>query len=220
MDFKQKQTILFDLDGTLTDSGRGIVNSFKYALNAFGIKDYDEKSLKRFVGPPLTDSFMSLPGFDEVRSREAIEIYREYYRAKGIFENELYEGIDRLLKNLAGNGRKLILATSKAEVFAIKILEYFNIAGYFYGIAGSQLDGTRIKKGEVISFALDKYGICELDSTVMVGDREFDILGAKESGIDSIGVLYGGYGSRKELESAGATAIVETVEELEKAFLV
>jgi Predicted phosphatases len=219
MNFKQKKTVLFDLDGTLTDSGRGIVNSFKYAIKAYGMMDYDENMLKKFVGPPLNDSFMSLPGFDEAKAKEAIEIYREYYRAKGIFENELYDGIDQMLKNLWKNGKKLILATSKAEVFAMKILEHFEIAEYFYGVVGSQLDGSRIKKGEVIRFALDKCRICELESTVMVGDREFDILGAKEGGIESIGVLYGGYGTREELENAGATAIVETVEELEKAFL-
>lgn len=218
MDFSSKKVILFDLDGTITDSGLGIFNSFKYAFKHYGISDYDDIMLNKFLGPPLTESFMSLPGFDEARTREAIGVYREYYKTAGMFENELYVGIDKLLKNLAEAGKKVILATSKAEVYAVKILEHFDIARYFFGVAGSELDGSRIKKDAVISYALDKCGVLGLADVVMVGDREHDIIGAQKVGVDSIGVLYG-YGSLEELESAGATAIVETVENLGQVLL-
>lgn len=218
MDFIKKKVLVFDLDGTITDSGRGIFNSFKHTFNHYGMNGYDEEFLKRFVGPPLTESFLSLPGFDEIKMREAIEVYRGYYRTIGIFENEVYAGIEELLKGLFENGRKLILATSKAEVFAVKILEHFNIARYFHGVAGSELDGTRIKKHDVLRYALEKFQVYDYNSAVMIGDREYDVLGAKDVGLESIGVLYG-YGSREELESAGAAAIAETVEELGKMLI-
>lgn len=218
MDFTSKKIILFDLDGTLTDSGEGIINSLKYTLTAYGINDYDEKTLNKFIGPPLIESLMEIFGFDELKAREAVEKYREYFREIGILENRLYNGIELLLKSLVTDERKIILATSKAEVFAVRILEHFNISHYFWVVAGSELDGTRIKKSEVIRFALDKAGIVELSSVIMIGDRKHDILGAKEIGIDSIGVLYG-YGNYEELENAGASMIVETVEELRKALL-
>ncbi len=218
MDFTTKKAVLFDLDGTITDSGEGIINSLKYALKAYGISNYDEKELYRFLGPPLTEAFMEILGFDELKAKKAVDKYREYFRDTGIFENRLYDGIDLLLEKLASGGRKVILATSKAEVFAVRILEHFRISQYFWAVAGSELDGARNKKSEVIRHALDKAGIVELGSAVMVGDRKHDVFGAKEMGIDSIGVLYG-YGNREELENAGASMIVETVEALHKALL-
>ena len=218
MDFTSKKIILFDLDGTLTDSGEGIINSLKYTLTAYGISDYDEKILNRFIGPPLIESLTEIFGFDELKAREAVEKYREHFREIGIFENRLYDGIELLLKSLATDERKIILATSKAEVFAVRILEHFNISQYFWVIAGSELDGTRIKKSEVIRHALDKAGVFELSSAVMVGDREHDVFGAKQAGMDSIGVLYG-YGNKEELGKAGASMIVEAVGDLHKALL-
>jgi len=218
MEFITKKTILFDLDGTLTDSCEGIINSLKYALKAYGVNDYDEKELYRFLGPPLIESFTEILGCDELKAKDAVEKYREYFREIGIFENRMYDGIEELLKNLAADGRKIILATSKAEVFAVRILKHFNIDSYFWVAAGSELNGTRIKKGEVIRYALDKAGIVDLSSVVMVGDRKHDVLGAKEAGIDCIGVLYG-YGDYEELQHAGASMIVHTVEELQRVLM-
>ncbi len=214
-EFTDKSIILFDLDGTITDSGEGIKNSLRYAMKAYGITDYDEDLLQKFIGPPLTESYMNFLGFDELKAKEAVEKFREYFKDIGIFENRVYEGIESLLKRLQEDGRKLILATSKAEVFTYMILEHFKITHYFYAVAGSELDGTRTNKSDVIRYALGKAGNFELKDVVMIGDREQDIKGAIEVGIDSIGVLYG-YGNYEELQNASATVIVETVEDLYK----
>ncbi|WP_010246224.1 HAD hydrolase-like protein [Acetivibrio cellulolyticus] len=218
MNFTSKKTILFDLDGTITDSGEGIVNSIEYALKAYGISDYDRSHLYTYLGPPLIDTFKNGFGFDELTAIEAVEKFREYFKDIGIFENKLYNGIELLLKRLKESERKIILATSKAEVFAVRILEHFKIADYFDVVVGSELDGTRLRKSEVIRYALGKAGITELSSVVMIGDRKEDIIGAKETGIESIGVLYG-YGSFEELEKAGTSMIVETIDELGKTLM-
>ncbi|WP_261829899.1 HAD family hydrolase [Inconstantimicrobium mannanitabidum] len=210
--------ILFDLDGTLTDSGVGIINSVEYALQKCGIEVKDKNELYKFVGPPLTDSFEMYYDFSKEEANTAIKYYREYFREKGMFENLVYDGIEKLLKELKVNNKKLIVATSKAEVFAKQILEHFNIAEYFSYIAGSNLDGTRVKKAEVIKYALESCNIEDLSKTIMVGDREHDIIGAKEVGLKCIGVLYG-YGDRSEFEKAGADFIVETVSDVEQVLL-
>jgi phosphoglycolate phosphatase len=202
--------ILFDLDGTLTDPAIGITNSVMYALAKYGIKVKDRTELYKFIGPPLLDSFEKYYGLSKEQSKTAVEYYREYYRDKGIFENLIYDGLEDLLKKLKSDNRILIVATSKPEVFAKQILEHFNIAKYFTYIAGSNLDGTRVKKEEVIKYAHESCNIIDLSKVIMVGDREHDIIGAKKIGIDSIGVLFG-YGDRNELEKAGATFIVDTV---------
>jgi phosphoglycolate phosphatase len=207
--------ILFDLDGTLTDSGIGITNSAKYALEKYGIEVSDRSELYRFVGPPLLDSFENFYGFTKEEARTAVEYYREYYRDKGIFENLVYDGIEDLLKTLQDHSRMLIVATTKAEVFAKQILEHFGIAKYFTYIAGSNLDGTRVKKDEVIKYALESCNITDISKAVMIGDRYYDIIGGKEAGIDSIGVLYG-YGNRNELVKAGADFIADTVADIGK----
>lgn len=218
MKLNEKKTILFDLDGTLTDSGEGIVNSFKYTLKCYNIHEYDEKMLNRFIGPPLKDSMKELFCCSDEKAKEAIEKYREYYKTKGIYENRMYDGVEPLLRSLARDGRKVILATSKAEVFAVKILDSFKISQYFMSVAGAELNGTRTGKDEVIRYALEKAGVSDREGVVMVGDREHDILGAKQEGLDSIGVLYG-YGNYEELKNAGASAIVETVDDLHKVLL-
>lgn len=218
MNFTNKKIILFDLDGTITESGEGIVNSIEYALKALGITDYNRADLFRYLGPPIIETFKNEFGFDDLKAVDAVEKFRKYFRETGIYENKLYDGIELLLKRISESGRKIILATSKAEVFAVRILEYFNIINYFNIIAGSELDGSRIRKGDVIRYALNKAGIIDLNSAVMVGDRKEDIFGANEVGIDSIGVLYG-YGSLEELKNAGAVAIVKTVEELGKVLI-
>lgn len=143
----------------------------------------------------------------------AIEDYREYFRDKGIFENELYEGIEELLQSLKRAGKKLILATSKPEEFSVRILEHFGIDGYFDFVAAATMDGARSRKADIISFALEQGEITDLSTTIMVGDRKYDILGAAQAGIDSVGVLYG-YGNYRELKAAGATYIVEKVRDI------
>ena len=206
-------TVLFDLDGTLTDSGAGILNSVTYALKKYNIIIEDKAELNKFVGPPLHESFINFCGFSPEESAKAVEYYREYYREKGIYENELYDGVAAMLQELSDAGKKIILATSKPEVFAAEILRYFQIDKYFDFVGGATMDGVRSKKADVISYALEKCNVADLSSAVMVGDREQDIFGAKEIGIDSIGILYG-YGNRAELQNAGATYIAETVKDI------
>lgn len=204
--------ILFDLDGTLTDPGLGITNSVAYALERYGIEVENRESLYPFIGPPLADSFMKFYGFDSEKAMDAITVYREYFRDKGIFENEVYEGVRELLENIKASGRKTVLATSKPEEFAVRILEHFDLAKYFDVVAGASMDEKRNKKGDVIKYAMEK-GAFRSENAVMIGDREHDIFGAKENGLDSIGVLYG-YGSRQELENAGADYIAESVQDI------
>ncbi|MDP4181943.1 MAG: HAD family hydrolase [Bacillota bacterium] len=210
--------ILFDLDGTLTDSSVGITNSVMYALKKYGIVVNDRSELYKFIGPCLIDSFEKFYGFSKEEAKAAVEYYREYYRDKGIFENLVYDGVEDLLKTLKDKNKALIVATSKPEIFAKQVLEHFDIAKYFTYIAGSNLEGTRINKDEVIRYAIKSCSIVDLSKAIMVGDREHDIVGAKEVGISSIGVLFG-YGSRSELEKAGADFIVDTVADAGKILL-
>ena len=205
--------ILFDLDGTLTDPKLGITKSVAYALKSYGIQVDDLDSLLKFIGPPLQESFVKYYGFSEEQGAEAVEKYREYFKPYGIYENKVYDGVENMLAELVKCGKKVILATSKPTVFANMILEHFHLYKYFTCAVGSELDGSRVKKGEVITEALRQAGVVDKSLAVMIGDREHDILGAKENGIDSIGVLYG-YGDRAEHEAAGAGMIVESVEEL------
>lgn len=211
--------ILFDLDGTVSDSGIGITNSVMYALEKYGIETKHRSELYKFIGPPLWESFEKYCGFSKENSQKAVEYFREYYKDKGIFESSIYEGMEDLLKKLKDNGKILILATSKYEEFAKQILEHFNIAKYFSCIAGSNLQGTRVKKGDVIKYALESSNITNFSKTIMIGDREHDIIGAKDSGISSVGVLYG-YGDRNELEKAGADFIATTVADISKILFI
>ena len=190
-------TILFDLDGTLTDSEQGIINSIEYALTKYEIRLESKADLRKFLGPPLKDSFIQFCGFSDEKADEAVNFYREYFKEKGIFENIVYQGIYDLLKKLKSKNKTLILATSKPEPFTLRILEHFDLLNYFDFVAGSNMDNTRCRKDEVISYALNSCKITNLSSTIMVGDREHDIIGAKKVGIDSIGVLYG-YGNLQE----------------------
>ena len=204
--------IFFDLDGTLTDPGEGITNSVAYALERWGIHVADRRTLYPFIGPPLIDSFERFYGFSPADARAAVDVYREYFTERGIFENELYPGIPALLERLRAAGRKVVMATSKPEPFAVRIAEHFGIAEYFDCIAGASLDEeTRTHKWEVIEYALERLGGPAPSEVLMVGDREHDVLGAARCGIATLGVLYG-YGSREELINAGAIAVVGTVE--------
>jgi len=209
--------ILFDLDGTLTDPKLGITKSVAYALKSYGIEVEDLDSLLKFIGPPLKDSFVKYYGFSEEQGVEAVERYREYFKPYGIYENKVYDGVENMLAKLMKCGKKVILATSKPTVFANVILEHFNLKQYFTCVVGSELDGSRVKKGDVVAEALRQAGVTDKSVAVMVGDREHDIFGAKENEIDSVGVLYG-YGDRAELETAGSGHVVESVEELLRYF--
>ncbi|PRR86869.1 HAD family hydrolase [Clostridium luticellarii] len=207
--------ILFDLDGTLTDSKEGITKSVQYALRKYHISVKNLNSLENFIGPPLKDSFMQYYNFNEGQAIKAVEYYRENFKTKGIFQNRVYENIENLLKKLKNLNLSLMVATSKPTVFAKKILNHFNLSEYFDDIVGSGLDGTRGKKGEVIKYIIDKHDIEDTDKAVMIGDRRYDALGAAQNGVDCIGVAYG-YGSVEELKNAGAAYIVHNVEELFK----
>lgn len=200
--------ILFDLDGTLTDPGLGITNSVMYALKKFGIEVEERTSLYKFIGPPLLDSFQNFYGFTKEESEKAVKYYREYFKPQGLYENEVYDGIEKLLKEIKDSGKKIFVATSKPEEFAVEILKYFDLYQYFNFVGGASMDEKRVKKADVIAYVLKNFGIKALNEVIMIGDREHDIKGAKQIGIDSVGVLYG-YGDYEELEQAGATYIVE-----------
>ena len=209
MDIK---TILFDLDGTLTDSGEGIMNAVRYTLERYE-KTATEAQLRSFIGPPLQTQFQQFLNVSEEEGKRAVSIYREYYTERGIFENKVYAGVIGLLEQLKASGFRICMATSKPETFAVQIAEHFSFASYFDRIGGALMDGRRTKKCEVIEYVRAEEGIGRKrdarDSVRMIGDREHDILGAKQTGIHSMGVLYG-YGSREELEKAGAEWIAET----------
>lgn len=207
------QYILYDLDGTLTDSARGIVNSFKYCLGELGIEGWDDKALLKFVGPPLRESFGVYLGMDESEIDNAIKIYRTYYADKGIFENSVYDGVPEALEKLRKAGYVQAVATSKPEVYAKKILEKFGLSEYFSDICGIPLGGESMTKAQVIAQSMERLGVTNKSTVVMVGDRDYDIKGAHLNGIPCIGVTYG-YGSRAELESAGVEEIVESPAEI------
>lgn len=213
MTMKNYDAVLFDLDGTLTDPGEGITNSVAHSLKKYGIEVEDKTSLYKFIGPPLHESYEEYYGFSREEAMKAVDYYREYYRAKGIYENELYDGVENMLSALYASGKKIILATSKPEIFAKEILRHFGLAKYFTYVAGANLDGTMTDKAEVVAYALTEGGVKDKSTAVMVGDRKHDIIGAKKNGIDSIGVLFG-YGSREELETAGADCIAENADEI------
>ncbi len=206
--------IFFDLDGTLTDSAEGILNSVEYAMKKLGISGYKRSELYSFIGPPLTDSFGNMFGLSEEKCKEGVRYYREYFPKKGIYENRLYDGVTELLKRLKASGKALVLATSKPQEFSEEILRYFGITGYFDFIAAAEMNGARNKKEDIIRYALEISG-ADRQETVMVGDRSYDILGAKSSGISSIGVLYG-FGAEDELRKAGADYIAKTPDDILK----
>ncbi len=208
------ENILFDLDGTLTDPKIGITKSVAYALEKFSIKVDDLDNLIKFIGPPLKNSFMEYYSFSENDAVTAIKYYREYFASKGLYENTVFDGIEELLIKLKARNKTLIVATSKPTIYAVKILEHFNLLNYFDFVAGSELDGTRSDKAQVIAHALSQKDIIDNDTTIMIGDRKHDIIGAQKNNVKSVGVLYG-YGDLLELQNAKADYIVSNVHELE-----
>ena len=204
------KSILFDLDGTLTDSGEGIINCAALALEHFGIPVPDRETMRVFVGPPLDKTFREF-GVPADRTDEAIAVYRSRYVPIGKWENHPYPGVEELLQKLKAHGHRLFVATSKPEEMSKEILTKFGLAPYFERICGATLDGTRSKKEEVIAYLLSlTQGTGE---TVMVGDTTYDVIGASHHGIPTVGVAWG-YGKVEDMKEAGAAGIAETMEEL------
>ncbi|KAF1057197.1 MAG: 5'-nucleotidase [Pseudomonas citronellolis] len=213
----QYQNILFDLDGTLTDPREGITRSIQYALAQLGIDEPDLRQLEHFIGPPLLQCFMSTYDFDEARAWEAVNHYRVRFKDTGLYENRVFEGVAELLGELAGQGRTLYIATSKPTVFAAEIARHFDFARHFKVIYGSELDGTRTNKVELIAHLL---GIEGLDpaQTLMIGDRKHDLIGAHRNGLHVAGVGYG-FGSQEELMAESPAHYFATLAELRAAFV-
>lgn len=207
------QALFFDLDGTLTDPKAGITKSIQYALAQFGIDEPDLDKLIPFIGPPLTESFQIHYGFDATQAQQALDFYRVYFTAGGMYENVVYDGIVDLLATLNTRGKRLFVATSKPTVFAEQILTHFHLDHYFEGIIGSNLDGTRSAKTEVIAHIFAQTPTLAHQTTAMVGDRKHDIIGAQNNDIDAIAVGYG-YGTRDELEAARPTHLAMSVADL------
>ncbi|WP_417688822.1 HAD family hydrolase [Roseibium sp.] len=206
-------TVLFDLDGTLTDPFEGITRSIQHALEKMGSEVPDANALRWCIGPPLWESFAVLLGTEERSELDrAVAFYRERYTVTGLFENTLISGIDTLLEGLAADGRQLFVATSKPHAYAGKIVDHFGLGGYFKKVYGSELDGTRSAKAELIAYLMREEGI-GAETCAMIGDRKHDLIGARANRVDSVGVLWG-YGSREELEGEGPVAIVADAPEL------
>ena len=205
--------VLFDLDGTLTDSKIGITKSVQYALSQFDVREDNLDNLESFIGPPLLESFQKNYGFEPSQAQRAVDFYREYFSTSGMYENAVYPGISDLLEGLKSKRKELIVATSKPTIFANQILNHFNLYQYFTTIVGSHLDGTRTSKTEIIAHALSTLGKSKENGIVMVGDREHDVIGAQGNAIDSIAVTYG-YGSLLELQGAQPTYFAHAVEDI------
>ena len=212
------KAIFFDLDGTLTESGEGITKSVQYALEKLGKPEEDLDKLRVFIGPPLMEQFMKYADIDETEARKAVEYYRERYAIKGIFENRPYDGVENLLRELKGRGYILAVASSKPEYYVTKILDYFNLSSYFEVVVGSEMNGARTSKTEVIEEALKRLNMSDRRKEVlMVGDKEHDVLGARAAGLDCVAVGYG-YGTKEELTAAQPLKIVASVDELLRFF--
>ena len=205
-----KKAIFFDLDGTLTDSGEGIMNCAELGLRHFGLPVPPREQMRVFVGPPLDQTFLKF-GVPADKTDEAIEVFRSRYRTVGKYENFPYPGIREALQQLKDQGHRLFVATSKPEVLANEVLEHFDLSRYFEKIAGATLDGSRSHKADVITYLLGMTG--DVGQTLMVGDTAFDVIGAAQHGIPTVGVSWG-YGEVKDMLEAGAIAIANTMEEM------
>lgn len=202
-------TLLFDLDGTLTDSTEGIVRCLEYALERMGFDIPEDKN--KFLGPPLYRSFAEFCGMNEEQVNEAVRIFRERYSTVGLFENRVYEGVPEMLKRLRDGGKRIMVATSKPEVYAVRIFDRFGLSQFFEIVGGANINGTRNDKDEVIEYVLEKAGISDRSSVLMIGDRRQDVIGAHKTGLKCMGILWG-FGSIEELTEAEADFISETPE--------
>ncbi len=215
---KNYSVIAFDLDGTLSNPERGLVETFSYALGKMGIDFGEKQELKRFIGPPLYDEWQRVYGLTPQESSRALEFFHEYYSVYGWWDNELYDGVEKMLDDLKRANKTIVLATSKPEIFAKKILKLFGIDGYFDFIGGASTDKIRDKKWEVLEYSLESIGSPSCDECILVGDRVYDAEGAARCGIASLGVLYG-HGSKSEIESSGFTEIAENVADIAKLLI-
>ncbi len=211
------QSILFDLDGTLTDPREGITRSVQYALAKLGIDEPELAALEHFIGPPLLQCFMASYALDEATAWQAVHHYRERFKVSGLYENRLFDGVPALLGALARQGRNLYIATSKPTLFAEEIARHFGFAGHFKRIYGSELDGTRTDKVALLAHLLECEGLAP-QTTLMIGDRKHDLIGARRNGLDAAAVGYG-FGSYAELAGEAPTYHFATLEELHRAFV-
>ena len=209
--------VLFALDGTLTDPREGITRSIQYGLSKMGIDEPDLTQLEHFIGPPLLQAFMATYGFDEAKAWEAMGFYRERFAVTGLYENEVFEGVTPLLETLVAQGRQLFIATSKPQVYAREIARHFDFARHFKVIYGSELDGTRTNKVELIRHLMAEQGLNPAH-TLMIGDRKHDLIGARDNGLDAAAVGYG-FGSFEELNSFAPKYHFQTLTELHQAFV-
>ena len=207
---KKFDTLLFDLDGTLTDSTEGILNCLIYAIERMGFEVPEDTNI--FLGPPIRQSFAEFLGMNGEQVDEAVRIFRERYSDTGLFENRVYDGIPEMLERLKSGGKRLMVATSKPQVYAVRIFEKFGLAQYFEIVGGAELDGSRDYKDEVIEYVLAKAGITDRSTVLMIGDRRQDVLGAHKTNIECMGILWG-FGSMEELTQAGADYIARTPQE-------
>ncbi|MBQ7654199.1 MAG: HAD-IA family hydrolase [Clostridia bacterium] len=205
--------VIFDFDGTIADSSEGVRDSLIYAYNAFSLPLPDEETIRKFFGPPLTASFMKYAGVDEETGAAMTAKYRELYTDNAMYRLKLYDGMKELLENLSNDNIKIAIASSKPKKFFDKLLNRLEIAQYFNAVSGAAMDAKDDSKREIILQSLDSLGVENKNEALMVGDRKFDILGAKGAGIRSVGVTYG-FGSREEFEKAGADFIVDTPNEI------
>ena len=210
---KKYEIFLFDLDGTITDSALGITNSVMYALKKFGIEETDRTKLYKFIGPPLTESFEKFYGFTKEQSLDGVKYYREYYHDKGIYENRVYDGLEEVLKKINEAGKQAIVATSKPEKYAKIIMIIFILLNTLHALQVWRWTVEEEQKRRSLPMLLRKNDITDKSNVLMIGDREHDVIGAHENGLDCLGILYG-FGSRKEFEEAGADYIRENVEDI------
>ncbi len=211
--------LLFDLDGTLTESGTGIIRSVQYALEKFGINETNEEVLRRFVGPPLIDSFMRYYGFTKEQAVEGVQIYRERFGKIGIFENELYPGAAEMLTELKDAGFLLSVASSKPEHYVLQILDHFKIADFFDEVVGATMDEKRTSKPEIIEEVIRRMQLSDRrEDVLMIGDTEHDIIGAREHGIRCVAVTYG-YGDLEKMKREEPLALIDSVKALQEYLL-
>lgn len=210
-----KGTVLFDLDGTIADSQEGIVNALEYMIEELSLPTQTKAELVTFIGPPLNETIMREFGLNAAATQEAIKVFQAYYAPKGLYENQLYPGIRETLAALQAQDLQLAIATSKPEPFAKKVIDHLELSDYFSGVFGASVDETtRVKKADVITYALSELGLApQTAPLLMVGDRQNDILGAKQNAMNAVGVSYG-FGTIAELKKAGAVQIVQQPSEL------
>ena len=210
---KEYDYYLFDFDGTLCDTTEGIFNSVIYSLNCFGIEETDMEKLRFFVGPPLFESYKTLYGVTDEEAEYLIEKYRERYRVKAAEESRLYDGIREMLQKLKAKGKKIAIASSKPEIFVKEISDYHNISQYYDFISAEKLSNNHSSKAQLINNCLEHFGNPSKESVIMIGDRFYDIDGAKAVDLDSAGAIYG-FGTEEELRNAGATYILSSPDDI------